>query len=160
MNEIPTKNPFKIPENYLEDFHVTLPGTKGVHSEFNVPQGYLENFRVAFPETKKKQPKVIRLFNHYKVAAIAAAITLLIAVPLMVNTNRSNSIDLDQLSFSEVDSYLLTTQNRFDNYELADKLPTGTTELDFLASNDTNLEAYIDLQIEDYSELNLYNDDY
>ncbi len=160
MNEIPKKNPFRTPENYLEDFHVKLPGTSGSHTEFKVPQGYLENFSIAFPEAKTKQPKVIRLFNHYKVAAIAATITILLAVPLMVNTNNSNSIDLDQLSVSEVDSYLLTTQNRFDNYELADKLPSGTSELDFLASNDSNIEAYIDLHIEDYSELNLYNNDY
>jgi len=32
--------------------------------------------------------------------------------------------------------------------------------LDFLASNQSAIEDYIDLQIEEYSELNLYGNDY
>jgi hypothetical protein len=158
MNEIPKNNPFKIPENYMEDFEVSLGETKA-RSGFSTPENYFDSFKVALPK-KETKPTVISLFKSYKISAIAAAITLLIAIPIMVNSNQSNSIEIDQLSFNEVDSYLKTTRTSFDNYYLASELPQGTTELDFLASNRSDLEDYIDLQIEEYSELNLYGNDY
>lgn len=158
MNVIPKNNPFKIPENYLEDFKVSLGETKA-RSGFSTPENYFDSFKVALPK-KETKPTVISLFKSYKISAIAAAITLLIAIPIMINSNQSNNIEIDQLSFNEVDSYLKTTRTSFDNYYLASELPQGTTELDFLASNRSDLEDYIDLQIEEYSELNLYGNDY
>jgi len=158
MNEIPKNNPFKIPENYLEDFKVSL-GEKKARSGFSAPDTYFDSFKVRLPE-KESKPKVIRLISSYKITAIAAAITILIAVPILINSNQSTAIDFEQLSFNEVDSYLRSTQTSFDNYYLASDLPHGTTELDFLASNQSAIEDYIDLQIEEYSELNLYGNDY
>ncbi|NVJ64010.1 MAG: hypothetical protein HWD84_07255 [Flavobacteriaceae bacterium] len=158
MNEIPKNNPFKIPENYLEDFKVSL-GEKKARSGFSAPDNYFDSFKVRLPE-KESKPKVIRLISSYKITAIAAAITILIAVPILINSNQSTAIDFEQLSFNEVDSYLRSTQTSFDNYYLASDLPQGTTELDFLASNQSAIEDYIDLQIEEYSELNLYGNDY
>ncbi len=158
MNEIPKNNPFKIPENYLEDFKVSL-GEKKVRSGFTTPENYFDTFKVKLSE-KESKPKVVRLFNSYKITAIAAAITILIAVPILINSNQSTVLDFEQLSFNEVDSYLRSTQTSFDNYELASNLPQGTSELDFLASNKSAIEDYIDLQIEEYSELNLFGNDY
>lgn len=158
MNEIPKNNPFKIPENYLEDFKVSL-GEKKVRSGFTTPEKYFDTFEVKLSE-KESKPKVVRLFNSYKITAIAAAITILIAVPILINSNQSTVLDFEQLSFNEVDSYLRSTQTSFDNYELASNLPQGTSELDFLASNKSAIEDYIDLQIEEYSELNLFGNDY
>ncbi len=160
MNEIPKNNPFKIPENYLEDFKVSL-GEKKARSGFSAPDNYFDSFKVRLPEKEKEsKPKVVRLFNSYKITAIAAAITILIAVPILINSNQSTVLDFEQLSFNEVDSYLRSTQTSFDNYELASNLPQGTSELDFLASNKSAIEDYIDLQIEEYSELNLFGNDY
>lgn len=158
MNEIPKNNPFKIPENYLEDFKVSL-GEKKVRSGFTTPENYFDTFELKLSE-KESKPKVVRLFNSYKITAIAAAITILIAIPILINSNQSTVFDFEQLSFNEVDSYLRSTQTSFDNYELASNLPQGTSELDFLASNKSAIEDYIDLQIEEYSELNLFGNDY
>lgn len=158
MNEIPKNNSFKTPENYLEDFSVSVSETK-TRSAFSTPDNYFEEFKVELPN-KETTPNLIKLFNTYRISVIAAAITILIAVPLLLNSNSANGFDMEQLSFQELDTYLQSTQNQFDYFELASELPEGTTELDFIASNNSNIEAYIDLQIQEYSELNLYSDDY
>lgn len=157
MNEIPKNNPFKTPENYLEDFKISI-GKATSGSVFTTPGDYFKEFNVELPKNAR-QNKVIRLHNTYRISAIAAAITLLITIPLLVN-NRTNSLELDQLSFQDLDAYLQSTQNQFDHFEMASDLPEGTTDLDFMASNNSTIEDYIDLQIGKYSEINLYSDDY
>lgn len=158
MNEIPKNNPFKIPENYLENFNVSQVEIEG-RSVFKAPDNYFDQFKVELPK-EKSTSKIINLFNSYKISAIAAAVSILIAVPLLLKTTSSSSIEFDQLSFQEIDTYLHSTQTTFDNYELASELPQGISEMDFLASNGSDIEAYINLQIEEFSEINLYSNEY
>lgn len=157
MNEIPKNNPFKIPENYWEDFHVKLPGNGLVHKDFKAPEGYLESFKVSLPHTNTSKPKVIALFNHYKITAIAAAIALLIAVPILLNTNRA-SLE-NTIAISELEAYFTYTSDSYSHYDMALALPESAQEMDVFADNPEVLQSYLQERVSSFDALILYEDE-
>ncbi|MCV6629021.1 MAG: hypothetical protein OIF50_04080 [Flavobacteriaceae bacterium] len=134
--EKPDKNPFQIPENYFENFQLSLPKGKDKQG-FQVPDEYFKNLNqrivaACIEETTKKKGKIIPL--HIWRYAIAVSIALVFGFSYFGLQN-TNTDTVDEQTIAQIESYISTNHTNWHYLEVAEAL-----EIDNLVEENINFE--------------------
>ena len=130
----------------MKDFNLdTQPKIK---TGFQIPENYFEQFEAKMMEQlPKKEVKVVSLFHRKQIwiSSIAAAILVMIAIPIYFNSNKTNTIETKAL-----ETYLVS---EYTTYDIIDKLSVEDIKAleNDLSLNEDAVEAYLlDTQNLDY----------
>lgn len=144
---------FKVPESYFETLEERLlskiaeenfPKTTG----FKVPEQYFEKFEVPFlneSEISEKPKKVIRLFPQ-KYFGYAAAIAACLIIGFTLFNTKKNSLGLDSLQLTAIDTYIEEGNLSLDLYDLTSYIENeDVVNIDLDANNftDSSLQEYL-----------------
>ncbi len=170
MKELPKKNPFKIPEEYFEDFSKSLmkrlpekdtdiPENEG----FIVPESYFESVhKNILQKLEAKEAKVIPLHPYKKYYFAAASIAAVSLIVIMLNQNTSKEITFEDIANSDIENYFEDNSSDFSPYEIAEVVPVDELEIrDFMSNtlNDDIILNYLDNNTDEFEELNLEYDE-
>lgn len=170
MKDFNTKNPFKTPEGYFEDFPRDLikrlpekdsdiPENEG----FIVPNTYFEGIHEnILQKLEAEETKVISLHPYKKYYFVAASIAAVGLVVFMLNQNLSREITFEDIANIDIENYFEDNSLDLSTYEIAEVVPVDELEIEDILSNELNDEmilSYLDNNTENFEELNMEYDE-
>jgi hypothetical protein len=133
LNEIPGKNPFKVPENYFEDVNRKI---------ISATSGYDMDV--------KKRVQVKRLRPYLAVAASVAAFILLSYTALKLLTPDSINLQVSEVING---NYSTPYENDIDIFTLEENVASLLPEDEGLFANETDIIDYLILENIDISDI-------
>lgn len=138
-----------------------IPKTDG----FTVPNGYFDEVApTILSKTLEKETKVIPLkANRNFYSGIAAVAAIFILIFSITWNSTSEPITFDDLANAEIESYLENTDLEMTSYEIAEAVSLEDFDLNDILNDDIEddiIMEYLDRNVEDIEELNLYDTDY
>jgi hypothetical protein len=164
------KEGFTVPDGYFENATGRILNAMGnIKAEsnnegFKVPAGYFEELNTKITQQlKDKDTKVVQLnaYKKYYYAAAVAAVALL-AFIFQNNTNENVSYIIEDLAFSDIETYFENTELGFSSYEIAEMIPADELEINDMLSTslqEENIIEYLNENIDAFDELNLENNE-
>jgi len=161
------KNPFVIPENYFDQVSHQVAQKAGIatiQANLEVPEGYFENLPIKIQDKLYREQKRTKVFwlpqaPHYRLAAVAAMIALLVAMVFYLRlfdnpTANNTQLAMNKLSESTInaateevqdyeESMLIEEIDQPEQIEIAsnDKQQQYILEItEYLIENDITLE--------------------
>ncbi|SIS64170.1 hypothetical protein SAMN05421766_10387 [Zobellia uliginosa] len=171
MKPFDKKNPFKTPEGYFEKFDERLfeklsekrsgiPETEG----FKLPEGYFDTLGNKLQQklNEEESGKVTPLKSYKKYYYAIAAAAAVLVVALVLNLNKTNEVDFDDLAQADIEYYFDQNELDLSSYEIAEVVPISELEITDMFESSFSEDYVIDYLDEntDYiDELNLEYDE-
>ena len=176
-----TALPFKAPENYFQNFKLTIPqDLRAVDnrkpSEFQdpceTPAHYLKNFTVPLPQevvleqfvqttARKKisasEPKILSLSWVQTALSAAAVLVFLLSTPFIF---KSSTDRLDTMDVAAIDQYWDYATDAITPYDMAEFIEDNSTQWVEGTSLSEGLENYLSTQLHPIEAIEFNPNDY
>ena len=176
-----TALPFKAPENYFQNFKLTIPqDLRAVDNRkpsefqdpFKTPAHYLKNFTVPLPQevvleqfvqttARKKisasEPKILSLSWVQTALSAAAVLVFLLSTPFIF---KSSTDRLDTMDVAAIDQYWDYATDAITPYDMAELLEDNATQWAEGTSLSEGLENYLSTQLHPIEAIELNPNDY
>ena len=163
-----TALPFKAPENYFQNFKLTIPqDLRAVDNRkpsefqdpFKTPAHYLKNFTVPLPQevvleqfvqttARKKisasEPKILSLSWVQTALSAAAVLVFLLSTPFIF---KSSTDRLDTMDVAAIDQYWDYATDAITPYDMAEFIEDNSTQWVEGTSLSEGLENYLSTQL-------------
>ena len=129
-SKIGIQNPFKVNENYFENFDDSIIDSlenqhnKSIKSTLKVPENYFENFEQRVlsklnSTTENKKVKVISLRSKIIKISATIAVAASLALFFIFNQQQNDDLTFDSLALSEIEEWINQDQLDLDAYQIA-----------------------------------------
>ena len=176
-----TASPFKAPENYFENFKVTIPKdlrtldnrkSSEFQDPFKTPAHYLKNFTVPLPQeveleqfvqnTAHKQisasePKILSLSWVQTALSAAAVLVFLLSTPFIF---KSSTDRLDTMDVAAIDQYWDYATDAITPYDMAEFIDNNTIQWAESTALSEGLENYLNTQLHPIEVIEFNPNDY
>lgn len=174
-------SPFKAPENYFENFKVSIPQDlrtvdnrkpSEFQDPFKTPAHYLKNFTVSLPQeavleqsiqTKAhkqitaSEPKILSLSWVQTALSAAAVLVFLLSTPFIF---KSSTDRLDTMDVAAIDQYWDYATDAITPYDMAEFIEDNTTQWAEGTSLSEGLENYLSTQLHPIEAIEFNPNDY
>ncbi len=163
MKEQSKYKPFKIPENYFDNFNDKLQNRLNAkksilpkNNGFIVPKNYFETIDSRSLEAPKTRIVKLRFYKAYYFAAASVAAIFLIF--FMIKTRNTSKVTWNNLTHNDIYIYFENNEINLSTYEIVEVLPID--ELHMTDILDDPLDAvkvgnYLNENLTDFEILNL-----
>lgn len=134
-SELPSKQGFKVPDNYFENLKINL---------------------------EPKEVKVIKLNPIKKIITLAVSAAAIAIIYLGFNLNSTKDVSFSSLANIDIEAYFDNQEFDLSTYDIAEVLPLGEMEIADIIDHeikDENIIDYLNENLDDFEELNLQDNE-
>ncbi len=157
-----TASPFKAPENYFENFKVTIPKdlrtldnrkSSEFQDPFKTPAHYLKNFTVPLPQEVALE-QFVQNTAHKQISAV---LVFLLSTPFIF---KSSTDRLDTMDVAAIDQYWDYATDAITPYDMAEFIDNTTTQWAESTALSEGLENYLNTQLHPIEVIEFNPNDY